>query len=150
MKYIPLLALLVLVMPFSARAETVDATGLWLTENERSVIEVSQCGVSLCGNIYWIIEGGMEFDSKNPDEAKRGTPMCGLPILWGMTPTGPETWAGGKIYKADEGDIYNATMQMLPTGKLLVRGYVGMPLLGKSQVWERVKAEDYARCKPAK
>ena len=56
----------------------------------------------------------------------------------------------GNIYKADEGDLYNATLQLLPKGTMLVRGYVGMPLFGKSQIWRPVSASDYPKCKPAK
>ena len=54
----------------------------------------------------------------------------------------------GTIYKADDGDTYHATLQMLPSGKLLVRGYVGMPLFGSSQTWARVDEKNYPACKP--
>lgn len=130
-------------------AETPDPTGLWLTENHRSAIKIERCGDSICGKIAWIIEGGMKTDSKNPDKAKRETPMCGLPLLWGFTNNAknPKVWEGGKIYKADEGDTYNATVSVTGPNTLYVRGYVGMPLFGKSQTWTRVSAKDYPACK---
>lgn len=121
--------------------------GLWLTENQRSVIKVFECQKGLCGNIYWIIEGGMQTDAKNPDEAKRNTPMCGLPILWGFTKDSETEWDGGQIYKADDGDVYSAEMELLRQDKLKVRGYVGFSFLGKSQEWTRVSAENYEQCK---
>lgn len=124
--------------------------GLWLTENARSVIAVKPCAEGLCGTIHWIIDGGMQFDEKNQDPALQGTPMCGLKILWGFKQQDSMNWIDGKIYKADEGDMYNATLQLLPKGKMLVRGYVGMPLFGKSQTWAPVSAADYPPCKPAK
>ena len=44
----------------SSFANAADpAEGLWLTENERSVINVQECDEGLCGTIYWIIDGGM-------------------------------------------------------------------------------------------
>lgn len=130
-------------------AEANDPTGLWLTENKRSVIEIKKCDAGICGNIHWIIKDGMKTDSKNPVEAKRNTSMCGLPILWGFKQNSKNTkvWESGKIYKADEGDTYNATVSVIDANKLYLRGYVGIPLLGKTQYWTRVAAKDYPQCK---
>jgi uncharacterized protein (DUF2147 family) len=126
-----------------------DPTGYWLTQNKRSVIEVKKCGASLCGHIHWIIEGGMQTDSKNPNAAKRGTKMCGLQILSGFSQNAnnAKVWEGGKIYKADEGEMYSATLSVKSASEMNVRGYVGVPLFGKSQNWTRVSAKDYKRCK---
>lgn len=143
-----LIILLSLLIPMSATAETPDpATGLWLTQNERSVIEVKPCDQGLCGNIHWIIEGGMQIDSNNPDEAKRGTPMCGLPILWGFEKEQAGVWENGNIYKADDGDLYSADLEFQDGGKLKVRGYLGVSWLGKTQIWSRVNALDYKQCR---
>jgi len=120
--------------------------GYWLTENKRSVIKVTECDQGWCGYIHWIIEGGMQSDAKNPDETKRDRPMCGLPILWGFTQDSANAWEGGKIYKADDGDIYNANMELQSDGTLKVRGYVGISLLGKSQIWTRVQENNYPAC----
>ncbi len=129
-----------------------DPKGLWLTENKRSAIELYHCGEQLCGKIAWIIDGGMQFDEKNPDEAKRGTPMCGLTIVSGLTQgkQDPNGWHNGKIYKADDGDLYDARLMMKSDNELEVRGFMGVSLFGKSQTWTRVSAKDYPRCKPAR
>lgn len=135
------------ILPSPALAQNyAEPPGLWLTENERAVIEVRECEQGLCGKVFWIIEGGMQRDEHNPDESRRDTPMCGLPILWGFKQQDAHNWIDGTIYKADEGDTYHATLQMLPSGKMLVRGYVGMPLFGKSQVWTPVTAQAYPPC----
>ena len=127
-----------------------DPAGLWLTANERSVIEVKPCesdSAKRCGNIYWIIKDGMRKDEKNPDESLRSRSLCGLEILSAFEADEQSNrWIDGKIYKADDGDIYNATMEPLPNGNLLVRGYVGLPLFGKSQIWTPVSAGAYAKC----
>lgn len=134
------------------KAHAADAYGLWLTENKRSVIKVEPCGTKLCGHIQWIIEGGMQHDTKNPQENLKGQPMCGLQIMQGFVQNknNANEWQDGKIYKADEGDIYNATIKMTSADEMVVRGYVGIPLLGKSQTWKRVNAQDYPTCKSPK
>jgi uncharacterized protein (DUF2147 family) len=143
----------VLMMSLPALAQTLDPEGLWLTENKRSVVELKkQSDGTLGGKIAWIIEGGMQFDEKNPDEAQRSTPMCGLTIVSNLKQgaNDPNSWHNGKIYKADDGDMYDARLTMETPDQLEVRGFMGVSFLGKSQTWTRVSAKDYPRCKPAK
>jgi uncharacterized protein (DUF2147 family) len=131
-------------------ATTYDPTGLWLTANERAVIRIARCEAGLCGRIHWIVDGGMQYDSENPDPAKRDRPMCGLRILWGVEQQTdePNAWENGTVYKADSGDEFGLDLKMKGPDKLKLRGYVGISLLGKSQVWTRVTREQYPRCEP--
>ena len=140
-------------LPASAQDTPLDPTGLWLTQNERSAIRIEHCdnnNEKLCGHIAWIIEGGMQYDRENPDETLRDRPMCGLQILraFDQNAKNPDKWEDGKIYKADDGDLYNANLEMINQDRLRVHGYIGIPLFGKTQVWERVSADDYPRCTP--
>ena len=134
---------------FTANAQESDVEGLWLTQNERAAIKIEKCenGQSLCGKIAWIIEGGMQTDEKNQDPSLRDTPMCGLQILYGFKQgKAAGEWVDGKIYKADEGDVYNASVTQIDENRLRLRGYVGMPLFGKTQIWTRVNPADYPAC----
>ncbi|MEM8833857.1 MAG: DUF2147 domain-containing protein [Pseudomonadota bacterium] len=150
MRYFILIALLFVSVPTYAQ-DVFNPEGLWLTENERSVIKVEKCGEAmhkLCGSIHWIIEGGMQKDSKNPDESKRNQPMCGLQIIKGLkqSPYKPNIWRDGEIYKADDGDTYDAKIEMVDENTMELRGYMSISLLGKSQTWTRVDAKKYPRC----
>ncbi len=140
-----------LLLGISNVAHAASPHGLWLTENERSVIRMHHCGDNVCGKIVWIVKGGLQHDVKNPQENLRGQPMCGLQIMQGFLqkPNTFKEWVGGKIYKADDGDIYNANFKLVEDNKLKVRGYVGLPMFGKSQTWTRVNAKDYPTCVPA-
>ncbi len=130
----------------SAKASPVE--GFWLTENKHAVINTYECERGLCGSIHWIIEGGMTVDEKNSDPEFKGQPLCNLVILWGFNQNtnNPNTWEGGKIYKADDGDIYNATITVKDENTLDLRGYVGVPLFGKTQTWARVNPAEYSAC----
>ncbi len=136
------------VLLLSNTAQASDAQGYWLTENKRAVIHLQPCGFSLCGTIHWIIDGGMQYDAKNPDKAERSAPMCGLQLLHGFETNG-KNWKNGKIYKADEGKIYDANITVKDDNTLSLRGYVGIPLFGKSQTWTRVSPDDYKKCNVA-
>lgn len=148
-------AMAVLLFPVTLNATEIpiyyEPEGLWLTENERSVVKVERCQDSrnVCGYIHWIIDGGMTHDTKNPVEGLRGQPMCDLQVLQNFqeSQTTQNEWVDGKIYKADDGDIYDATLNVVSDDKMEVRGYIGIPLLGKSQTWTRVNAKDYTKCK---
>ena len=63
----------------------------------------------------------------------------GMKIIWDMRPNGSH-FDHGKILDPSSGKIYSATMKLLENGKKLeVRGYLGLSLFGRSQVWERVQ-----------
>lgn len=131
-------------------AETHDPTGLWLTGNERSAIRVQQCDAGLCGRVAWIIEGGMQYDSENPDPAKQDRPLCGLEILWGVAQQtdDPNAWENGKVYKADTGETFDLDLTMKGPDTMKVRGYRGLSLFGKSQIWHRVTRDTHPQCQP--
>ncbi len=137
---------------FSFDVQAQDAQvpkGYWLTENERAVIHVQNCDESVCGRIHWIIDGGLQFDEFNPDINRQKDPLCGREIMSGFTQSqyDDQKWGGGEIYKADEGDTYSANLTMQGGDKMKVRGYMGISLLGKSQIWTRVSKNKYQKCK---
>lgn len=147
-----ILSVALICLSAQKQVPVLNPQGLWLTQNERSAIELSKCGDALCGKIAWIIKGGMQFDEKNPDAARRMVPLCGMTIVSGLKQgkNDPDSWHNGKIYKADDGDMYDAKLTMLSADKLEVRGFMGVSLFGKSQTWARVAKKDYPPCKPAK
>jgi Uncharacterized protein conserved in bacteria (DUF2147) len=83
-------------------------------------------------------------DDQNPlclkcPDGKRNQPILGLEFIEGMRRSGL-AYEGGTILDPDSGTLYNANMQLSPDGnELMVRGYVGIPLLGQSQIWRRVR-----------
>lgn len=63
-----------------------------------------------------------------------------IDILWGLTRDGQsKTWDGGEILDPTNGHIYTAYVKLLDHGqKLKVRGYIGISLLGRTQIWRRI------------
>jgi uncharacterized protein (DUF2147 family) len=67
----------------------------------------------------------------------KNQPVVGMLILKGMRRDGTD-YTGGRVLDPDNGKIYRGTMKLIDGGnKLILRGYVGIPLLGRSQVWLR-------------
>jgi uncharacterized protein (DUF2147 family) len=63
--------------------------------------------------------------------------MMGLTIVKGMKRNGAK-YAGGTILDPRDGTVYHAQMELSADGQqLFVRGYLGIPLLGQTQIWTR-------------
>ena len=133
-----------LSLPTKAADPAAGPLGTWSTVDDESRVLIEPCGEELCGRLIWLkepvnAEGEAKIDRKNPDESLRSRPIVGLPLLAGFRPDpgNPGQWAGGTIYDPESGKTYSATMTPQPDGSLRVRGFVGMPMFGRTVVWTR-------------
>jgi uncharacterized protein (DUF2147 family) len=152
-----LFAILIVLSATSAQAQTgADVYGKWQIESTNAHVDLYRCadparGV-VCGKVVWLRNArhpdqtpapSVEevSDVKNPDPALRSRRILGLEFLYGFKPADGEagTYEGGKIYSAEDGDTYSARIKLENPDTLVLRGYVLMPMLGKSQTWTRVK-----------
>ena len=133
-------------------AQDSDLTGLWLTKKKDTVVKIEQCGDSLCGKIHWLAHDVVQKDSANPDKSLRERSLCGIEVLWGFeqNENNPDLWEYGKIYKADDGKIFNASLRLISKDKLKLRGYIGLPVFGKSHILSRTIQDEYQACQETK
>ena len=83
---------------------------------------------------------------EDPNEActackddRHNHPWLGLEIIRGMKPEADAKYGGGTILDPRDGKTYKATMKVSPDGQtLIVRGYLGIELLGQNQYWTRL------------
>ncbi len=132
------------VAPLVAQEDSTAASavlGEWLTGEGTSKILIYKCGEEFCGKISWLKdpekEGKPRVDEKNPEERLRNQPLMGLLILRGFTFDGEDTWEGGKIYDPKSGNDYSAKMSLANPNTLELRGYILIPLLGRTETWTR-------------
>ena len=103
--------------------------GTWTTENGHGVIAIAPCGDALCGRIV-----GIDRAPGDPMPTDvHGQSQCGLTIITGERPDDPGTWVG-HITDPRDGSVYGARL-WVQNGNLHLRGYLGIPLLGSTQVW---------------
>ena len=70
--------------------------------------------------------------------SQKNAPLLGLTIVKGMRRDGRK-YEDGTILDPRDGKAYHAQMELSADGrKLSVRGYLGVPLFGQTQVWTRL------------
>ncbi|MCL7989482.1 DUF2147 domain-containing protein [Sphingobacterium sp. lm-10] len=110
--------------------------GKWENSSKEGRIEIFKRGDKYFGKLYWIKDSSKK-DVKNPDKSKQDRKIEGLEILTNFTKKG-NTYEGGEIYDPKSGKTYSC--KMTPKGdKLEVRGFVGVSLLGRTEVFTRIK-----------
>ncbi len=145
-------AIVLCTVPIVAGADrSADpAHGYWLTENRKAIVRLAPCGFDTCGQMVWVENavdntGQPKRDVKNTDAAKRQRPICGLELVGGLIKADEGTWQDGWLYNPRDGGTYSAEIRTVSQSELEVRGYLGISVLGKSQIWTRV-GDDRGGC----
>ncbi|HET9684150.1 MAG TPA: DUF2147 domain-containing protein [Gemmatimonadaceae bacterium] len=153
----PLLALLALGHSTGAVPVQPSPVGFWTTVSDddgrpTAVVEISERDGELFGVVRALLVPATHDDSLcgRCSGARRNQQIVGLEILSHMRPHGSE-WSGGEVLDPESGRSYRATMHLADDGRrLVVRGYIGRPLFGRSQSWYRraAPATDRAARRP--
>lgn len=118
--------------------------GDWYTPGQEARIRIYRCQESFCGRIVWIRKeeetGEVILDSNNPDKSLRGRPVRGIEIMREVRQGRGAEWNVGKLYDPKSGKEYKGKAKLEGKNKLVLRGYVLIPLFGRSETWTR--AED--------
>jgi len=107
--------------------------GLWVTASGNAVVRIAPCGQDLCGQIVGLVLG--PNDPTPRDWA--GNPQCGLTIFRtapSADGSGHMAWTG-TILDPRNGSQYDAQIKLDRPDQLQLRGYVGLPIFGRTQTW---------------
>ena len=133
-----------LAAPSAFAAATPSPLGTWLTANGHGVVEIAQCGDALCGRIV-----GIERSPTEPVPTDvNGNSQCGLTIISKEKPDGEGTWLG-EVTDPRDGGRYQAKLWVDDSGNLRLRGFIGIPALGATQVWRKFTGHLGAECRLA-
>jgi uncharacterized protein (DUF2147 family) len=137
-----------LLMTAGAVFAQATPVGVWKTIDdktgtERAMVRISESGGVFTGRIEKLLAPDAKQDAVCDlcTDDRKDKPMIGLEIVRGVKKSGDDNlWDDGTILDAKEGKIYKVRMETADGGKKLeVRGYIGMPLLGRTQTWTRVE-----------
>jgi uncharacterized protein (DUF2147 family) len=116
--------------------------GLWKsiddeTRKPKSLIRIIESGGILTGKVEKILTDKTDARCEKCTDDRKDKPVQGMTIITGMKKDG-EAWSGGEILDPNNGKVYRSQMALTDGGrKLEVRGYIGVPLLGRTQTWTR-------------
>jgi len=119
--------------------------GLWKNIDDESgkpkaLIRITEANGVLEGKIEKLFRDAGQ--DQNPvcdkcSDARKNQPVIGMVMLSGLKKDGNE-YNGGEILDPNNGKVYRSKLKVTDGGKKLeVRGYIGMPMLGRSQTWVR-------------
>jgi len=133
-------ALALLAAAFGSASAAPDAPGgAWVTESGNLEVQLAPCGAALCGTVVKVLANrSMSGPGAEMAPADTRSPL-GMTLLSDFKPSGDGEWTG-RIYNRENGKTYSARMTQPAPDQLLIRGYVGLPLFGKTQVWRRPDA----------
>lgn len=148
MKLTALLAWGVLIAPCLYAAEPATPVGLWHTIDDntgrvRALVRIVEHDGELRGTIEKVFpEPGADPAPRctKCTDSRRDQPVVGMTFLTGLKKDSddPLLWSGGEILDPDNGSVYRSKVSLSEDGsRLKVRGYLGISLLGRTQIWQR-------------
>lgn len=133
-------------------AQNPDAiVGKWLNAKGTAQVEIYSEGGKYFGKIVWLKEpvypaddkrgmaGQTKVDRENPNPTLRTQPLMGLLLLRNFEFARDVLWERGQIYDPENGKDYRCKMTLTSPDVLRVRGFIGISLIGRTEVWTRVK-----------
>jgi uncharacterized protein (DUF2147 family) len=138
---------LVLVAGIATADDRQAIFGRWASNN--SIIEIGETNGVLHATIVSILdpvyrageegpEGTIRVDLHNPDAALRSRTLIGMDLLDGYQYKDGK-WQGN-LYDPESGKTYKSQITLGSDGNLQMRGYVGMPMFGRTAVFVPVSS----------
>jgi uncharacterized protein (DUF2147 family) len=141
---------LLLALPLTLASMLANAAdspvGRWTTIDDdtgkpKSIVEIEEtANGTLVGKVVQILQSdkGPNPVCNKCDGERKGKPITGMIILWGLKPDTANVWDGGSVLDPAKGKTYKAKITLTEAGKKLqMRGYIGIEALGRTQTWVR-------------
>ncbi len=128
---------------FVSAADLGSPLGLWKTFDDktgsaRAIVRIYEQDGKLFGRIESSFTPGAEHrvcDVCTDD--RKNQPIIGLLIIRNMV-SKDGVYSGVVILDPDSGSVYRCKLRLDQNGsRLVVRGYIGFSLLGRTQIWQR-------------
>jgi uncharacterized protein (DUF2147 family) len=127
----------------------VTPAGLWKTiddetKKEKSLIRITESGGVFTGKLEKLLDPATKPDAvcEKCTDDRFVLAVVGMTLVKGVkqSESDKERWDGGEILDPNNGKVYKVRLTPGEGGKTMaVRGYIGAPLLGRTQTWFRVE-----------
>jgi len=127
----------------NAQNKPDDVLGAWFNEEKTSKVLIFKEGNKYFAKVAWLKEpndvktGKPRTDNLNPEPKLQNVPLMGLVIMKNFVFDGEDEWNDGTIYDPKNGKTYKSYIKFDSPGKLKIRGYIGVSLLGRSTYWTK-------------
>ena len=117
--------------------------GVWKTIDDetgeiKSHVEISKDGDAYVGKVVRLLLKPEDTLCTECKGAKKDQKIVGMEILKDLV-VYKDYWSYGKILDPANGKEYKCSAWLESEDVIVLRGYVGISALGRSQKWERVK-----------
>jgi uncharacterized protein (DUF2147 family) len=138
------LATVLLGSAVAAMAQSTTPVGTWQTIDDhtgqpKALVQITDDGGTLNGKVIKGLGANDQPDRRCTacTDARKDQLILGMTIINDMKKDGDD-WDNGQILDPENGKVYKCKMHLEDGGnKLVVRGYIGVSLLGRSQTWVR-------------
>lgn len=124
-------------------AQQADAIlGVWKNGEGTGMVQVYKKGDKYFGKLVWLkapndAAGKPRTDINNPESNLKTRQIKGLENLRDFVFKGENKWEEGRIYDPKSGSDYSCEMKLIDENTLEVRGYIGVSLFGRTDIWKR-------------
>ena len=136
------LLLFLLATPIAWAWDPQAVFGAWWTPDHSGVVDITPCPAGLCGTVIGVTalrpNGTARLDAE-------GRSRCHLQIIPGGSLASDGLW-DSHITDPDDDKTYTIQLRVDESGRLRMRGYIGIPLLGQTVYWTRFKGHVTPEC----
>jgi len=143
------LACLLAGAALGAAAQPTSPTGLWRTiddssKKDKSLVRIVEANGVYTGKVETIVDPDSPKDAvcKDCSDERKDKPVVGMTIIRNVKASADDknVFEGGDILDPNNGKVYRVKLKLIDNGsKLDVRGYIGTPMLGRTQTWIRAE-----------
>jgi len=142
-------ALLLAGAALGAAAQATSPVGLWRTiddntKKDKSLVRIVEANGVYTGKVEKIVDPDSPKDAtcKECSDDRKDKPVVGMTIIRNVKASADDkdVFEGGDILDPNNGKVYRVKLKLIDNGsKLDVRGYIGTPILGRTQTWVRAE-----------
>ena len=133
----------------AAAAQATSPAGLWRTiddssKKDKSLVRIVEANGVYTGKVEKIVDPDSPKDAvcKDCSDERKDKPVVGMTIIRNVKASADDkaVFEGGDILDPNNGKVYRVKLKLIDNGsKLDVRGYIGTPMLGRTQTWIRAE-----------